>query len=80
MLSKNLMASAFGQVPSAVRVVYSDTSSTGYGGYIVEHGNLVANGQWSIDESSQNSTWHQLIAVRLVLESFQSKLENEIVR
>ena len=30
--------------PSAVRVVYSDASSTGYGGYIVEHGHLVANG------------------------------------
>ena len=32
--------------PSAVRVVYSDASSTGFGGYIVEHGNLIANGQW----------------------------------
>ena len=31
--------------PSAVRVVYSDASSTGYGGYVVEHGNLIANGQ-----------------------------------
>ena len=31
--------------PSAVRVVYSDASATGYGGYTVEHGNLVANGQ-----------------------------------
>ena len=30
--------------PSAVRVVYSDASATGYGGYIVEHGNLIANG------------------------------------
>lgn len=28
--------------PSAVRVVYSDTSATGYGGYTVEHGNLIA--------------------------------------
>ena len=47
---------------------------------MVEHGNLVAIGQWSIDESSQNSTWHKLRAVRLVLESFQSKLENERMR
>ena len=47
---------------------------------MVEHGNLVANRQWSIDESSQSSTWHKLRAVRLVLESFQSKLENERVR
>ena len=32
--------------PSAVRVVYSDASSTGYGGYIVEHGHYTAYGQW----------------------------------
>ena len=30
--------------PAAVRVVYSDASSTGYGGYLVEHGNHVAHG------------------------------------
>ena len=28
--------------PSAVRVVYSDASNTGYGGYIVEHGGCVS--------------------------------------
>ena len=32
--------------PSAVRVAYSDASATGYGGYLVEHGNLVV--QWSV--------------------------------
>lgn len=31
--------------PSAVRVVYSDASSTGYGGYCVEHGGYVAVGK-----------------------------------
>ena len=56
---------------SAVRVVYSDASSTGYGGYLVEHGNMVANGHWSESESKQSSTWRELRAVRLVLESFQ---------
>ena len=66
--------------PSAVRVVYSDASSIGYGGYVVEHGNLVANGHWSASDAEQSSTWRELKAVRLVLESFQSKLENERVR
>ena len=66
--------------PSAVRVVYSDASSTGYGGYVVEHGNKVANGQWSPSEVVQSSTWRELKAVRMVLESFQSKLKNERVR
>ena len=66
--------------PSAVRFAYSDASRTGYGGYIVEHGKLVANGQWSEDYAAQSSTWHELRAVRLVLESFEAKLKDEWVR
>ena len=31
--------------PSAVRVVYSDASDTGYGGYTVEHGGRISTGQ-----------------------------------
>ena len=65
--------------PSAVRMVYSDASATGYGGY-VEHGNLIANGVWSNDEAAQSSTWRELRAVKVVLESFQTKLRNERVR
>ena len=57
--------------------IYSDASTTGYGGYIVEHGNLVANGVWSRDEAAQSSIWRELRAVKLVLESFQNKLKNE---
>ena len=66
--------------PSAVRVVYSDASNTGYGGYTVEHGGQIANGQWSKEEAAQSSTWRELRAVRMVLESFESKLQNERVR
>ena len=53
--------------PSAVRVVYSDASETGYGDYAVEHGGQVATGQWSEWEAKQSSTWRELRAVRLVL-------------
>ena len=66
--------------PSAMRVVYSDASDMGYGGYLVEHGKLVANGQWSKDEAKQSFTWRELRAVRLVLESFQTLLKNERVQ
>ena len=34
----------------ATRVVFSDASSTGYGGYTVELGPEFAHGQWSADE------------------------------
>ena len=30
--------------PGAVRVMYSDASETGYGGYVVEHGPCVSHG------------------------------------
>ena len=41
--------------PLAIRVVYSDAGSTGYGGYTVEHGSLITNGQWSESEATQSS-------------------------
>ena len=66
--------------PSAVRVVYSDTSSTGYGGYCIEHGDQVADGQWLPEEALWNSTWRKLKAVRLVLKDFGPKLKNCRVR
>jgi len=66
--------------PSAVRVVFSDASDTGYGRCTVEHGGLIANGQWSGEEAQQSSTWRELRAVSLVLESFGPKLQNERVK
>ena len=42
--------------PSAVRVVYSDASDTGYGGYTVEHGVHVAQGIRFPEEARQSST------------------------
>ena len=63
--------------PSAVRVVYSDASNTGYGGYCVEHGGHIMWGQWSQEEAQQSSTWWELKAVRLVPEAFSDKLKNQ---
>ena len=55
--------------PSAVRVVYSDASNTGYGGFTVEHRCHIVQGMWPEDEAKQSSTWREIRAVRLVLES-----------
>ena len=66
--------------PSAVRVVYSGASATGYGGFTVEHGCHVAHGAWSEVEMTQSSTWRELKAVRMVLESLLPKLKNKRVR
>ena len=42
--------------PSAMRIVYSDASNTGFGDYVVQHGPHVAHGQWSEWEAEQSST------------------------
>ena len=66
--------------PSAVRMVYSDASGTGFGGYMVEHGPQIAHGQWTTWEAEQSSTWRELKSVSTVLESFASQLANEHIR
>ena len=65
---------------SAIQVVYTDASSTGYGGYTVEHGCHIAHGLWLPEEAKLSSTWRELRAVRMVLESLAVKLKNERVR
>ena len=62
------------------RVVYSDASSTGYGGYTVELGPEYAHGQWSADELVLSSTWRELKAVYNVLRSFAPKLKGHAVK
>ena len=63
--------------PSAVRLVSSDASDTGY---VVEHGMHVAHGLWTLEESGFSSTWRELQAIALVLESVAPKLIHTNVR
>ena len=60
---------------SAVCVVYSDASAMGYGGFTVEHGCHVVHGSWSNEGMTRSSTWRELRAVRMVLESLVPKLK-----
>ena len=66
--------------PSAVRLVYSDASNSGYGGYIIQYGPQIAHGQWSPEEATQSSTWRELCGVQRVLESIAGSLKNERLR
>ena len=61
--------------PGAVRVVFSDASDVGYGGYTVEHGMHTAHGNWLPEEAQQSSTWRELVAVHRVLEAIASRLK-----
>ena len=65
---------------SCQRVVYSDASDTGFGGYIVETPFNIAHGMWEDSESSQSSTWKELTAVKKVLLSLIHLLANKKVK
>jgi len=58
-----------------LRVMYSDASDTDYGGFTVEHGCYAARGDWRPEEKTKSSTWRELRAVRMVLESLIPKLK-----
>ena len=66
--------------PSAVRVVYSDASGTGFASYTVKHGCHLAHGQWNEVERSKSSTWRELAAVARTLESVSGVLCNSRVK
>ena len=60
--------------------MYADESSSGYGGFTVEHGCHVAHGLFSEIEVAQSSTWRELHAVKMVLGSLAHLLHNQRVR
>ena len=65
---------------SATRVVYSDVSDTGCGGYEVELGPHMSHSSWSVEEAQQSYTWWELKAVHRVLAFFAEKLEGHTVK
>ena len=67
--------------PGITRIIFSDASSSGYGGrHTVKVGPSVAHGQWTDYEASLSSTWRELKAVALVLCSFAPKLAGHRVK
>ena len=77
---KNFNSQPIWHRPSAVSVVYSDASDTGYSGYVVEHGQYIAHEQWDHDEVRLSSTLRESKAVWLVLESVGDELRSSRVR
>lgn len=61
-------------------LAYSDASSVAYGGYIVDCAGMKGHGNWSVEESSKSSTWRELKAVSLLLESFDTVLSGKSVK
>lgn len=61
-------------------IVYSDASSTGYGGYIVENPANIAHGMWSDSEKLLSSTWRELTAVKKVLFSISDYVKGKGIK
>lgn len=65
---------------SATAIVYSDASDTGFGGYSALVGSHVSCGHWSPLEASQSSTFRELKAILLILQSFSQVLSHHKVK
>ena len=62
------------------RVIYSDASEVGAGGYIVDVNGASAQGSWDECQKIKSSTWRELKAVQIVLKSFISLLSGTGVK
>ena len=63
--------------PKIELLTYSDASNVGWAGYIVKAGQYIARGNWSECESRCSSSFREIRAIRLVLESFSSVLKGK---
>ena len=65
---------------SAVGVVYSDASDSGFGGYFVQCGLDLVSGVWSHEEMRSSSTFREILAVKFVLLSLVNQLSGLTVK
>ena len=67
--------------PTVTRIVYSDASDTGYGGFLVERlGKKLASGNFSQALHNTSSTQRELATVKFVLDSFGPSLNHQRVK
>ena len=63
------------------KVIYSDASADGFGGYIVQRlDKVIAQGKFSNIEKDLSSTHHELLAVLYTILSFHNLLRNESIQ
>ena len=67
--------------PIITKIIYSDASDKGYGGYVVQRmGITVAQGNFSKHEQHTSSTHRELLAILYMLQSFKRILKNESIQ
>jgi len=62
------------------KIIFSDASDSGYGGYLVQRlGNVITRGDFVMQEQATSSTHRELLAVKNVLLSVHQHIKNEAV-
>ena len=65
---------------SAVRVIHSDASDSGFGGYFVQCGLDLVSGVLSQEEMRTSSTFREILAIKFVLLSLVKQLSGLTVK
>ena len=62
------------------RVCYSDASSSGCASYILHFQNTISHKMWSVEEAQKSSSYRELKAIALGLESFLHLLQGHTIK
>ena len=67
--------------PTTTRIMFTDASESGYGGFTVDRlGQMICAGKFTPHESHLSSTYRELLAVKLVLQSYGAILTNQAIQ
>ena len=77
---QNLNVRKLNEIQVVNRLVYSDASAVGAGGYVVDIQGAQHFRQWEPGEEKRSSTWRELKGVYICLVSFVELLKNKVVR
>ena len=76
----NLNVRKLSECKAVTRIVFSDASAVGAGGYVVDVQGAQIFRQWEIGEELRSSTWRELKGVYICLKNFNEILRNNTVR
>ena len=77
---KNLNVRKLQEIKAVNRIVYSDASAVGAGGFVLDVQGAQYFRQWDPGEELKSSTWRELKGVQFCLDSFSNLLENKTIR
>ena len=78
---ENVNGCTFKHRPTTTQIIFTDASGDGYGGFMVQRlQELICSGKFEPHDRSQSSTYREVLAVKLVLQSYGEILRNQTVQ